>query len=234
MASPLSDIGISLARTHILRILEDARNAEAKLNRQLADDVKPALAPFFFTADQVDAIRSEHAEQVAALKPKSESAWINSEARKAWQDRRNRHPVSATDGPDHEFAIDVIATAARDRSIDDGHLRSIVQMLALVFRPTLGVRLPLDRTLAAKRWIESVPEKPLDRMPRLRMGGHLSAASEEEPESLTPEELRRTMRAVALDRGIAAGAVVPLDREATVKFIRESYDAARRPRGQEE
>ena len=141
--------------------------------------------------------------------------------------------VNRADGPDTSlFALDVLAVAVRDPRVDDEHLRAIVQMLTLVFRPTLGGRLPIDRTFAAQRWIENIPERPLAHMPRLRYGGHLSA--EEEPEPMSPKELAAAMKAVALDRGIATGKVTPLDREASAKFIRESYAAARRSRDQEE
>ena len=45
---------------------------------------------------------------------------------------------------------------------------------------------------------------------------------------MSPKELAAAMKAIALDRGIATGKVTPLDREASAKFIRASYAAARR------
>jgi hypothetical protein len=71
MASPISDVGISIARTEILRALDAVRTLEAKLNRQLTDAGNAALEPFFYTAEQVDELRAQHAAEVEALTPKT-------------------------------------------------------------------------------------------------------------------------------------------------------------------
>ena len=84
MVSPISDIGISIATTDILRILDSAREAQAKLNKRLTDDGREPTEQMFFTAAEVADIRAEHAAEIEALRPqKPKSAWLAEKERRA-------------------------------------------------------------------------------------------------------------------------------------------------------
>jgi hypothetical protein len=85
MASPLSDVGISIKTLEIHRILEEVRNHEARLNKALVEDGKPALRPFFYTREQWDEREQEHATQLEALKPPESEpgGWLDWKRRQA-------------------------------------------------------------------------------------------------------------------------------------------------------
>jgi len=75
MASPLSDVGISIKTLEIHRQLEAVRDAEARLNKALVEDGKPKLRPFFYSREQWDEREQEHAAELEAAKPPKPDDW---------------------------------------------------------------------------------------------------------------------------------------------------------------
>jgi hypothetical protein len=105
MVSPISDIGISIAKTDILRILDSAREAQAKLNARIEANGQEPLEQMFYTAAEVDALREEHAAELEALKPtKPKSAWLAEKERRAAERERQEAEAQAARSPYADFA----------------------------------------------------------------------------------------------------------------------------------
>jgi hypothetical protein len=93
----VSDIGLSIARTEILRALDDVRRLEGKLNRQLAEDDKPPEPQAFFTRDEVEQMQAEHAAELESLRPaKPLSHWQRQKQERAEQANAARGQPSPT------------------------------------------------------------------------------------------------------------------------------------------
>src|SRR5271166_1386146 len=112
--SPMSDVGLSLLQHRVLEILRDARDVELRLARELAVADKPPIGPLFYTREQVDALRAEHAEALAALTPKEESAWVLDKARQASAKAR---ASSASGRPDSDVVLDMVEAAVKDSRV---------------------------------------------------------------------------------------------------------------------
>jgi hypothetical protein len=168
-----------------------------------------------------------------------DDGWMNSPGRKAWLARRaarqERREIAAAlaNGPDPALGYDAIALAVRDPAIDDQYLRSICIMASILYRPSLsGPKIPLDRELAARRWIEACPKEPIvfsdwdapapaaDRLDMATLARGVLAY--QDFLGLNAEHAR----ADAVAAGVADGSIVPIDAKATAKFILQSRDRA--------
>ena len=225
MSSPLSDVGVSLAKTAILRILEDARNHEARLNAKLVEQGQPALEPFFYTRDQMAEVVASHESAIAAMKPKAAPHWTE-----GWRDRQRREEPSSIGRPDDSVFVDMTAGALRDRRLRGRRLREGLRLLLLTFRPSgdYGGRVEVtpERARAVATWCDAMATMPLappkddDAQP---VGPSVGIPTH----GHSPADLAR---AAALASGIEFGEIVALDRDKVAAFIRESYDKAQEPR----
>jgi hypothetical protein len=172
-----------------------------------------------------------------------DDGWLKSAGRKAWLARRaarqeRREVIAAiAAGPDEQLGIDAIAIAARDPTVTDANLRSLALLLGMVFRPSFsGLRIPLDRELAARRLIGLCPKD--DRLftfdtPSPAAGVDVSAVARrgiavyQDHLGLNAEHAR----ADALADGVASGKVTPIDAAKTAAFILASH---RRATGEKE
>ena len=228
MASPISDVGLSVARLEIERALEGVRNMESRLNKKLADGGQEPLPPFFFTATQMDEVVASHAAAIAELtaKPEPKREYF-------WSGPKHAH-AAAPALPDLEPFADKVDGMLADARIGNRRFREACRLLLMVFRPRAFGRTAItaERQRDVAEWIDLALTLPLPPVGPKAIEGATAAHVEHSPVE------RETAAAIA--RAVAAGvedgsiAELPLDRVAVSKFIIESARAAERPRGERE
>jgi hypothetical protein len=163
MASRISNPSLhaSIARTEILRALQDVADMEARANKRLADNDQPTLPKSFYTADEWEAREQEHADALAALRPTS-SKW------EGWRERLRREaPSSRAPPPDDSVFVDMTCGALADRRIRGRRLRQALSLLAMIYRPSgaYGGRIEITpaRAAAVAQWRDAMASMPIDR-----------------------------------------------------------------------
>lgn len=145
--TPISAAGLKLLEYDMLRILDDAANTEARLNRKRAESGLEPLPRMFFLADEVGAIVDEYE---ARLKPKPpEGAWAKEKRLRAEeQEGRRRDP---------EAGLQIVAMALDDPRLR-GCLRSFLRDTLIAFpAPAIASR---SATAWIDTWASAIPPKP--------------------------------------------------------------------------
>jgi hypothetical protein len=151
----------------------------------------------------------------------NDDGWIAGGGQKAWRERGARRQASPSSGIPETFAIDVLTIAAESDLSDDA-LRALVSTIAMLAHGSFSEPLPLDRELAARRWVELVARS----LPGFRTPPRTTAAKGKHVSPFSAFANALAEHRVAIADGIADGSVVPIDRDAVAKLIRESYRAA--------
>ncbi len=155
MATPLSAVGISLAKHEILKLLEDVVNAETRVNKKLVDAGQDPLPKAFFLVEEVDELRKAHATELEALKPDT-SGWKGSEGERRWRlgNGRRAAPVSQIDP---FFGLEALRQALHDDRIDDEKLRALCQIVTICCNDHLD---DPARMKGASEWVDLVTGLP--------------------------------------------------------------------------
>ena len=220
----------SIAQTEILRALQDVADMEARANKKLADNDQPPLPRSFFSAAEMDELVASHEAAIAELKPKPpDGGWEGSESQIAWRDGRTKHRNAAAPAlPDLEPFADKIDGMLADPRIGNRRFREACRLLVMVFRPRAFGRIAItaERRRAVAEWIDLALTLPLPPVGQKAIEGATVAHVKHSP--VERETDAAIARAVAA--GVEDGSVVelPLDRNATAKFIVASYSAALR------
>ena len=237
MVPPLSDVGVSLKTTEILRELAAVRDHEARLNRALEEDGKPALEPFFYSREQWAELCAEHTAALEALKPAAPmSAWEADKQRRAAEKTSAHTPASPykafadallkahAEPPAVEMsaaaALDTVAAALADtRFRTAGMLREALKpAIMLVPRP------PVDaaRQRHITSWLDTVASSWTAVLADRAAAGPAAPSDHLPPPPPAP-------RAIA---AIDGDNVVPIgNRAAIVDFIKRSVTEAENPHG---
>ena len=236
MASPLSDIGRTIAQLDALRVVEDAVNAEAKFNKKLADSGRPPER-LLFTAAEVDAIREEHKAALAEATSKKPAVDYY-----AW--KRRDEPV---DFDEAALIAEVKAWEAEVDAVEDGDGRRWMKGMILGFKhfdPRWQVI--KARQAERQRLFDATPEgravaawKSMLRAARkLQQEGEVPALDDDDETGAAPVKVPKPKREAVSDpaalasqiaraAAIARGEITPLPSDPTARAIIRAAAKAR-------
>ena len=150
--APLSEVGLSLLRVDVLRILQDAEDHQARLNRALAElDRQPAK--LFYLEAEVAAIIAAHDAELAKLKkPEGRKYYWSRDG--VMSPRAAESPTEAWAPPkpaqrmedDPKNALGCILLALGDERITPDNLQNFLSDLMTVFNVSV--------TSAAVAWVD--------------------------------------------------------------------------------
>ena len=197
-----TDIALSIAQTEVLRILDTARAGEGRLNRDRVEAGKPALAPMFFTGEEVDALNEKHAAEIARLKAppdKPKFFWSRNGRMSAEPGATAGEAFAAGPAVGDEREVDPLrALELIVAAMEDARVVAEPQLLVEILRPLLLIyrdeKPAAARRHAAQSWID-LSIKAFGRKGKKR------AAAPPPPAETVAADAASILRAAAFARG---------------------------------